>query len=171
MSLNVVGPKDPRKYNMERDMLWALHRYFRRALEEIGDDGSDGALREVLLKHGITPPTRTNLMFSLKQLVKRLADIIAVPTSPDRSGDVPDAGKKAEQLLLDLFSDIDPGIRALRTLFGVAFLKGVLCEYPFWCEQARPKHMHDPVPNVDRVEEYANAFLDRLSADGGTSSD
>jgi hypothetical protein len=159
-----MSPKDPRKYNFDRDMLWSLHRYFRRALIELGD-GSDETLLQLMNAHGIKPPPHPPSA-SLKDFISQLAAVIADP----QLSDVKDPGAKATELLTQLFGSVHQGTVALRTLFSVLFLRGLICEYPLWCAMTRPKHPNDPLPSQDEIEEAAREFLDKLRGSKGDAA-
>jgi len=161
-----INPKDPRKYNYDRDMLWSLHRYFRRALQEFGD-GEDTTLLNLMYEHGIIPPPNPPSA-AMQSFIKQLTSVIADPHLRETK----DPGAKATELLTALFGDSDPGITALRTLFSVMFLKGIICEYPLWCAMTRPEHPNDPLPSQDEIEEAAREFLDKFRGpEGDTARD
>jgi len=165
MALQMVGPHDLRRYNPDRDMLWGLHRFFRRALEQLGD-GEFKTLHKLMSANGIHVP-QTTLKESMEQLIKDLAAVLANPHLKDTQ----DPEKEATELLSCLFTNTQPGYVALRTLFSVMFLKGVVCELPIWCAMTRPKHPNDPLPSHDEIEDAANEFLNKIGTTGGTASD
>jgi len=165
MTLQLGGPADPRKYNHERDMLWALHRFFRRAFEQFGG-GTDDKLAELMTRHRIRVPN-CDLAENMKLFVKEIVAVVADPTLKDTK----DPGKTAEALLFKLFRDDNDGHTSIRTLFCVLFLKGIICELPLWASMTRPKHPNDPLPGNEEIEAVGREFLDRLGAQGGAASD
>lgn len=77
MALQMVGPSDMRKYNPDRDMLWALHRFFKMALEQFGD-GTDETLRKLMKQQGIHAP-QISLQGDMSVFVKRLVNALTDP--------------------------------------------------------------------------------------------
>jgi hypothetical protein len=158
MALQMAGPHDLRKYNPERDMLWALHRYFRRALEQLGD-GSDVTLAELFHANQIESSAE-DVSGALRQFVKNIVCVLADPLLKETT----DPAKKATELLDQFFNSSDEKYVRIRTLFCVLFMKGILCEFPLWCAMTRPTHPNDPLPSHDEIEAAAREFFDRIQA-------
>jgi hypothetical protein len=146
-------------------MLWALHRYFRRALEQFGN-GKDSTLTGLMVAHRIKL-TSYDMSEAMQQFVKDIAAVLADPLLKDTK----DPKQKAEELLDRLFHGGDEAYTSVRTLFCVMFLKGLICEYPLWCAMTRPKHPNDPLPSQDEIEAAAREFLDGTRSAGDQARD
>ena len=160
MALQMVGPSDLRKYNPDRDMLWSLHTYFRRALVLFGD-GSEETLQKLLAAHGIKCP-EGEMRPDMERFIKRITSVLADPLLKD----VKDPGMVGANLLQVVYAKDTDAYNAIRTLFSVMFLKGLICEYPLWCAMTRPKHPNDPLPSQDEINEAADEFLAKISSEG-----
>jgi len=162
MALQMVGTSDLRKYNPERDMLWALHRFFKSAFVQF-KEGDNDTLAELMRRHGIKVPVcdlKENMSLFIKETVAAIADPMLKETR--------NPGKKAEELLLDLFADRNDGHTAIRTLFAVMFFRAILAELPTWAAMARPRNPNEPIPGNEEVATAAYEFITRL--DGITSA-
>jgi len=165
MTLQTVGHPDRRAYNPDRDMLWALHRFFRRACEQLGD-GSNEKLAELMKLHGIAVPP-CDLRENLKVFVKEVVAVAADPVLQETR----DPGALGEELLTKLFRADSDGHTGIRTLFCVMFFKGIICELPLWAAHTRPKHPNDPMPNHEEIEDAARKLLAKLDAGGEAAGD
>jgi hypothetical protein len=163
MALQMASSSDLRRYNPDRDMLWALHRFFRRAFVQFGD-GSDGKIAELMTAHRIRVPT-CDLAENMKDFVKEIVAVVSDPTLKDTKN----PAEKAEELLFQLFRDDNDGHTSIRTLFCVLFLKGLVCELPLWAAMTRPKHPNDPIPGNEDIEAAGREFLDKLGSRGDTA--
>lgn len=165
MALQTVGHPDRRAYNPDRDMLWALHRFFRWAFVQLGD-GSNEKLAELMKAHGINVP-HCDLAENLKEFIKEVVAVTADPILQETK----DPGALGEELLMKLFRADNDGHTSIRTLFCVMFFKGVVCELPLWAAHTRPKHPNDPMPGNKEIETAAREFLGRLESTGEIAGD
>lgn len=162
-ALQSVGHPDRRAYNADRDMLWALHRYFRRACVQLG---SIDKLPALLKAHGINVPD-CDLKESLGEVIKEVVAVCADPLLEETKN----PGRRAEKLLKTLFASSSDGNTSIRTLFCVMFFRGLVCELPFWASLTRPKKPGDPMPGNEEIATVGNEFLDQLKSEGETAGD
>lgn len=154
MALQMVGPKDPRAYNIERDMLWGLPRLIQRALKQLGVTSDEGMI-DVMKAHGIAPPPG-DIEQTLSQVVREMLDAIIDALR------AAEPGETSAKLWEKVYASGDPTYVALRTLISVLLVKGIVCELPLWAASVKPKHVNDPLPDRAEIEAAANEFLGRL---------
>lgn len=165
MALQTTGHPDRRKYNPDRDMLWALNRFFRRVFYSFGD-GSDESVKNLMRANGVAVPAG-EVLPAMKKFIHDLTSAIADPHLVETK----DPKGKAEELWAKLFTPDDPAYVAIRALVSAMFLKGVVCEMPLWCAMVRPAHPSEPLPDLDDIEEAANDFLDKVRSRRETDRD
>jgi len=161
MALQMVGPKDRRAYNPDRDILWSLPRLFKRGLRELGETNND-KVREVMKAYGITPP-EGDLQLVFEQVVADITSAIVDALSAALPGDA------SCDLWKQVYDNRDPAYVAVRALFSVLFVKGVICELPIWSASVKPRTPTDPIPDIEEVEAAASEFFAAIGPTGGTT--
>lgn len=156
MALQMVGTSDLRKYNPDRDMLWALHRFFRNALVQF-KDGENSTLAELMKAHGIKVPT-CDLTENMRVFISEVVSVVADPMLKDTKN----PGETAEELLKHLFRSDNDGHTSIRTLFCVMFFRAIVAELPTWAAMTRPRKPDEPIPGNEEIASAASDFITRI---------
>jgi hypothetical protein len=114
--------------------------------------------------YGITPP-EGDLQPVFEQLVADMTSAIADALSAALPGDT------ACDLWKKVYDNNDPAYVAVRALFSVLFVKGVISELPIWSESVKPIRPTDPVPSIEEVEQAASEFFAAIGPAGGQARD
>lgn len=132
-----------RRFNPERDLVWALPRLIAAGLNELGPMADTA---EQAKKLGLAVDEE-----AMQQFVRALADFTSAAVSP--TPDIPP--KEALQKLYELPA-------AARLLAFHSILSKILAEFPVWCQQLRadvdPKM--ERIPDLEAVERIRDEWLD-----------
>jgi hypothetical protein len=155
MAMQMRGA-DPRLYNPDRDMLWAMPRLMQKALTQFGQDITVADVRSLLDQRGIVLDCSDELLYN-----KLCAVIQSFAMYLNDLKDKPDIRRKPEQIHSKLFTvHKDNRIyAALRSLVADFFLAVVYAELPVWFESVQPEQANNPVPNVGEVEKTVDKLL------------
>jgi len=147
-----VRSDDPlhRRFNPERDLVWALPRIIKRGLMTFGTL-TEPKLTELLLESELTPGVDLD---DFKEFISQLTDFMAAAARSEEESD-----EYVRAKLADLYA-LDPVIRLL--VFD-RVMKVIMAEFPVWCEQVRPESKKDPRPPVEEIEKARDILLERLS--------
>lgn len=155
MAMQMRGA-DPRLYNPDRDMLWAMPRLMRKALLSFGQNITVAEVRDLLAQRGIALDCEDELVYD------KLWDVIqSFARYLNDLKDKPDVRKSPEYIHRRLFTvhPDDVVFAAIRTLVADAFMSAVYAELPSWFESVQPEKANNPVPTVEEVEEAAAHIL------------
>ena len=149
-----VRPDDPlhRRFNPERDLVWALPRIIKRGLMTFGML-TEPKLRQLLVENGFDITITGTDLKDFEEFIGLLTDFFAAAVDPALSD-------KAVRDKLVVLYELPPAIRML------AFdrvMKVIMAEFPVWCEQVRPESKKDPRPPVEEIEKARDTLLERLS--------
>lgn len=148
-----VRPDDllHRRFNPERDLVWALPRLIKRGLMTLGTL-TVPKLRQLLAESSLVDDADFD---DLKEFISRLTDFIAAAARSEEESD-----EYVRAKLSDLY-ELNPAIRLL--VFD-RVMKVIMAEFPVWCEQVRPESKKDPRPPVEEIEKARDTLLEQLSS-------
>jgi len=144
---------DSRAFNPDRDMVWAMPRLFRAALESMGKM-QKGDLIEFFKKNHIELPgyTEETLFDGLQYTISHVAKYF------NELHKNPRLGKDAKPFLDRIFSE-GGRYMLMRMLIAEKLMARIFAELPTWFAMIAPKSLNDPLPSVEEVEEAANGLL------------
>jgi hypothetical protein len=140
-----------RRFNPDRDMVWALPRIVRRVLDRMAFEPEQ--LRAELQTCDAASAVfsaDTELVDSLSQVVTMLAQYFKLMGSKD-----------ATEHAVELFNRIFIEHKAFATVIAVALVRELLLELPFWYEQIRPQSKLDPMPEIEEIDAAVERLLSR----------
>ena len=157
---------DRRAFNPDRDMVWALPRLFRRALETLGEDIDINKFRAMVEARGIDCDEfdNTALYDALSQVIKDVSAYFNALRSDPRLLD------KAQPFFDDVFRKYAPN-QQIRLFLSDILVSRIFAELPTWFATIAPRSPNDPIPSVDEVEAAADELLSRLNPSAGEESD
>ena len=139
-----------RRFNPERDMVWALPRLIKRALSRMTFEPDKlRADLQACSTAGEVFVDDDTLTEQFKQAIGEFAGYIKL--SNDKT-----AIEQAKTSFARLFDDN----REFATLLSVAVMKEIFLELPVWFEQVKPQSELDPQPDVEEID----AAVERLLA-------
>ena len=165
MALQTRGA-DPRLYNPDRDMIWAMPRLMRKALMRFGEEITIQVVRDLLSKRGFTSQIDDETLYStLEQVLDDLAGYL------NELKDSVEVRRSPTLWYQKLFSSDEPNdaYSSIRSLVADFFMSVVYAELPIWFESVQPEQANNPVPTVEEVEQTVDKLLRRNlpTASGG----
>ena len=159
MAMQMKGA-DPRLYNPDRDMIWAMPRLMKKALFMFGQSITVGEVRELLAQRGIELDCEDGVVYNklwgvVQSFARYLNDL----------KDNPDIRRNPGEIHRQLFA-VGPDQKvfaAIRALVADFFLSTVYAELPIWFESIQPERANNPVPTVEEVEKAAADILGSAS--------
>lgn len=148
---------DQRAFNADRDMVWALPRIFRAALESMGKMKKGDLIKYFKDRHIDLPGyTEETLFDGLQYTIHHVADYFnKLRENPRMLGE-------AQPIFDRIFSE--GGRYALmRMLIADKLMARIFAELPTWFAMIAPKSANDPLPTVEEVEEAANGLLESFT--------
>lgn len=155
---------DPRLYNPDRDLLWAMPRLISTALHMLGENITSEHIREMMAKRNIKVDLISDelLYAELKSFIEDMAKFL------NDMKDVAAARARPEEWLNRLFRDGDrAGIRAF---IADLLVCAMFAEIPIWFSSVQPDKANSPLPDVEKVQDAVESIL-RRKLDGGGASD
>lgn len=149
-----------RAFNPDRDLVWALPRLLRRALEQLGEEWTAERLVTLLEEHGCPMPcdglVTDGTMKATDDVIRGLAHMFTTMRDFPESAEAHANEYKRLKELCPLF----------HMLLASLLMDVIFAELPTWFDQVRPTSKLDPMPDVDVVMQAADAFLDRINSKG-----
>lgn len=140
-----------RRFNPDRDMVWALPRIIRRVLDRM-------AFEPEQLRADLQTCDASSAVFSDDiELVDSLGQVITMLAQYFKLMGNKDAAEHAVVLFNRIFIEH----RAFATVLAVALVRELLLELPFWFEQIRPQSKLDPMPEVEEIDAAVERLLSR----------
>lgn len=157
---------DPRAFNPDRDMVWALPRLFKRALDTLGEDISIDDFRQMVVARGLDVDELDDagLVDALSTVIKDIAKYFNVLRAD------PLLQEKAQPFFNDVFKKDWP-YQQLRLYLADVLMSQIFAELPTWFAMINPRSPNDPLPSVGDVEDAADAIIARLSANNKGGQD
>jgi len=147
---------DPRLYNPDRDMLWAMPRLMKKALMKFGEDITVADVRALAAQRGITLDCSDEVVYN-----KLWAVIQSFAMYLKDLKDKPDIRRAPAQIHDKLFTVQSDSIvyASIRSIVADFFLSVVYAELPVWFESVQPEQANNPVPNVEEVGKTVDELL------------
>jgi hypothetical protein len=165
MAIQAKGA-DPRLYNPDRDMLWAMPRLMRRALLQFGEGIDNADVRDFLRAHDMNSDYRDETIQStLEAVITDLARFLV-----DLKDNVEVRHNAKERFEAIFGYDTQPKLySALRALIGNFFISVIFAELPIWFDSVQPEKANNPAPTVEEVLKTVGDMLGTCGRDGASS--
>ena len=156
-ALQVKGG-DPRAFNPDRDMVWALPRLFKHALDTLG---KDIAIEDFVAK--MEDRGADLLGYDLAVIHESLSRVIkSIAGYFNALRDDPLLRDKAQPFFEEVFTKKEPD-KQIRLYLADVLMAQIFAELPTWFAMINPRSPNDPLPSVGEVEDAADELLASLS--------
>jgi hypothetical protein len=157
---------DQRAFNPDRDMVWALPRLFKRALDTMGENIAIDDLRKMIEARGVDLGELDDpgLVDALAQVIKDIAKYFNVLSAD------PLLHEKAQPFFGDVFRKEAP-YQQIRLFLADILMSQIFAELPTWYAMINPRSPNDPLPSVGEAEDAADVLIAGLNASIGKESD
>lgn len=163
MAMQMRGA-DPRLYNPDRDMIWAMPRLMKKALQRFGEDITVDEVRAFMRERGIeTERSDEDIYHTIEKVITDFAKYL------NDLKDAPEVRRAPAERYNAIFAPEPPDVlyQSLRAVIGDFFISIVYAELPFWFDSVQPEKANNPAPTVEEVSHVVQSLLSNRGAKSG----